>query len=58
MLKHNKTKKLLRLASETVRNMRPAELRHVIGGAGDPTYPGSSTCDSGGKLTCVCHDDM
>jgi hypothetical protein len=53
MLNHKKTKKLLRVASETVRNMRPGELRQVIGGGGDPTYPGSGTCESG-KLTCIC----
>jgi hypothetical protein len=29
MLKHNKTKKLRRLASETVRNLRSAELRQI-----------------------------
>jgi len=57
MLKHKRTKKLLHLARETVRNMRPAELRQIIGGAGDPTIPGSSGCESGGRLTCVCHED-
>ena len=56
MQRHNKTKKLLRLTSETVRNLRPAELRDAIGGAGDPTYPGSGTCESG-KLTCICLDE-
>lgn len=56
MQKHHK-KKLL-LAAETVRNLRAAQLRDVIGGAGgDPTYPGSSTCNSGGKVTCICYDE-
>ncbi len=53
MLRHNKTKKLLRLTSETVRNLRSAELRQIIGGAGDPTIPGTTGGESG-RLTCIC----
>jgi hypothetical protein len=56
MLRQPKTKKLLHLAAETVRDMRPGELRQAIGGGGDPTYPGSGTCESG-KLTCICLDE-
>jgi hypothetical protein len=48
--------KKLSLSSETVRHLRPAQLRNVIGGGGDPTYPGSSTCESG-KPTCICFDE-